>query len=402
MSKKKEQDLSLNDFTWDENVEDFFGIKATEEEENTQKVIEQFANEVDDEDDEDNEDEFDKEMKEKKAVTVKTKKDIDNNAEDDDDEEHDDEDNEKNKKSSKDKSFKKTEKFFENELEEEVVEESDLIKTVKSLKEKGVFSFAEIKEDTEFNEETLEDFFEAELEGRLNEELSNFATSLDEDAKLFLEFKKNGGKTSDFLKVFENDDIITSFEGVDFNEDENKAEQFLKEYYYQIDDVDEDEIEDKIEFLKERGKLSITAEKAFEKVSEKQKKEKEELNKSQEKARKAQLDKQKKYSEDLKKAIIETEVVGKIKINKKDKQEIFNYLMLPSIKLENGKKVTAFQKDLADVYNDKKMLIAFAKIIKDRFEISDLDVATKTVKQIKQTLRAGSKSETRKSLADFF
>lgn len=378
MSKKKEQDLNLNDFTWDENVEDFFGIKATEDDA-TEKVIEEFVKEEDEEEIDD----FDKEMAEKKAVTKTTVE-------------------EENEEEEEPKKAKKAEKFFEKELEEEATEESDLVKTVKSLKEKGIFSFAEIKEDEPLSEDTIEDFFETEIEGRLNEEMANFANSLDEDARLFLEFKRNGGRTADFLKVFENEDIISSFKDVDFNEDEHKAEQFLKEYYYQFEEMEEDEIEDKIEFLKDRGRLSVTAEKIFEKSSEQQRKEKEELNKKQEKIKKAQLDNQKLYAEDLKKAITETEVVGKIKINKKDKQELFNYLMLPSIKLENGKKVTAFQKDLADVYNDKKMLIAFAKIIKDRFEISDLDVATKTVKQIKQNLRAGSKSETRKSLADFF
>lgn len=386
MNKKKEnKDLNLDNFTWDDNVEDFFGIKATSENTEVEEAIQEFGKEDDSKEDKEDDD-FEKEIKSKKGITKETLKEKDSKKEGGD---------------KKEENVKEGD-FFTDEEEFEKEDSFSFKSTVHKLKEKGILNFVELKDDQEIDEEVFEDLFETELEGRLNEEFSNFANSLDEDAKLFLEFKKNGGKTTDFLKAFENEDLVSDFESVDFNEDENKAENFLIEYYYQFEDMDEDEMNDKIDFLKERGRLGVTAERVYTKVAEKKKKEKETLLKKQEKTRKAQIDSQKKYAEDLKQVITETEVVGKIKINKKDKQELFNYLMSPSIRLEDGRKVTAFQKDLADVYQDKKMLIAFAKIIKDRFEISDLDVATKAVKQIKKTLRANSKSETRKSLADFF
>ena len=166
--------------------------------------------------------------------------------------------------------------------------------------------------------------------------------------------------------------------------------------------MEDDEIIDKIEWLKERNKLEETANKVFNKFDKIRTKEREDLLKAQKKADINAKDNNRKYREDLKKTISEIDEVGKIKITKTDKDELFDFLMKPTIKSGNTY-ITPFREAMKMVYGDKKQLLALAKIVKAKFDITSIEASTTTkiTQKIKKNLIKGTQDTGKKALWDF-
>ncbi len=68
------------------------------------------------------------------------------------------------------------------------------------LKDNGIFAALEDEEFADgLSDEDLPDMIDKEVDARVEETMESFFDEMDEDAIAFLKFKKNGGKTSDFL-----------------------------------------------------------------------------------------------------------------------------------------------------------------------------------------------------------
>ena len=366
--KTKNNDViqGLEEFTWDNPGENFFDSPSEKEEvEQTAPVVEKPA-------DVEEEEEEDTSSKEKKV--------------------------EKPLKEEKEK-----EESFFTETVEDVKTSGSLKSTVKNFVDKGLFtSLTDEDFDSIDSDEDVETLVEKELENRLAERMQEFVEDLDEDAKDFIKFKRNGGKTVDYFETLDTSVFLDDLTKEDLIVDENIQKEFLIGYYTQFEELGDDEIKDKIEFLEERGRLSATAERFFDRLSKKKEKEKAELLKKTEDARINAKKNALKYQEELKKTLQEIDVVGKLKITKKDKKELYGYCMNPSLKREDGSKTTPFQDDLSKVFKDKKLLIALAKIIRDDFNINETEITTGVVRDIKKNLRKGSETIKRSSLTDYF
>lgn len=368
--QKNDNDTQLDQFNWDEG-NNFFNIDSEEKTDEVEEII--------------------KKLVEKKEIKEEEKK-----------------------EEEKDKSKKSKEKEKEEEKEEPVEffsetvttseEDSSVFKTTAKLfKDKGIFTT--LKDEDVATLETEDDFeeiFEKELDARLEEKMEEFVSSLDEDAKNFIKFKRNNGRTSDFFNSLETDIFLDDLTKEELLEDERIQEEFLRGYFVQFEKVEEEDLDDKIEFLKEKGKLTSTAEKNFEKLDNQRIKAKADALKKAEEEKETRRKNTLAYQEDLKKTLNETEVVGKINISKKDKTELFNYLVNPTIKNADGTRITEFQKNLSEVYKDKKSLIALAKVIKEGFNIDTTNTKTEVVKQVKRALRQSSETTNKKSLTDYF
>jgi len=371
MTTKKENN-SLEDFTWGSN-EEFFGIENEDRPTEVEAIKKEVFTEEDEDDDEKEED-----------------------TKNEDGEEEDKEELKDKKKTLKKEPKEKVEFFKEDETVETVATNLDF----KTLKENGTLQFISDEDLTE--ETSIEDILEKEFDGRLEVAIEEFAGDLDEEAKMFLKFKKAGGSTIEYLKTFEIDSFLDDVKEDDIKEDENTQIKFLKKYYENYEEMDDEEITDKIEWLKERGKIEETANKYFDKFDKVRQNQRADLIKKQKKAEEDAKEKSRLYKEDLKKTINETTEVGKIKLSKNDKTDLYDYLIKPSVKMKNGY-ITPFQKDMQEVYNDKKLLLALAKIVKNKFDI-DIETAatTKATKEIKKNLRAGSRETSKKTLFDYF
>lgn len=376
----KEED-NLENFIWegDSSSEDFFNIKDAEI---TDSV--EFVKEAVKKDDEEikpivNLEEDSKDKKTNKSVEENTKK----------------------------VEEEKTEKFFENNEEnpnedEIVTPVTSLSGVVKSLNTKGFFlSVDEEKGLPEsLTDEDAEDLFEQEINHRLHLQMESLKTTAGEEGAELMKFLKDGGTVAEYLSLYNTQVDLQAFKKEDLEKLPDEAENFLIEYYQEYEEMDKEEAKDKIEFLKERDKLNSTATKIYDRLDKESKEEKDKVLKEQKIAK----DKREKdatiYKADLKKVIDETEVVGTVKINKKEKVELYDYLIKPTIKTGKGF-ITGLQKDLSDIYADKKLLIALAKVIKEKFNIKDFSTETQVTQKIKQTLRSGSK-QTPKNLTDYF
>lgn len=360
MSTEKKE-TPLMDFSWDEG-EGFFGI-TPEETPPTKSTIK----ETDEEEE-----------------PAKLKGDEENKDGDDKDEED---------------SFD----FGEESKEESKSEKSNEWKNVYSqLKEKGYFS--EDEETEEIDAETLLEKLDQEVDAKLDEAIQDFMNELDDDAKAFLKFKKEGGDTKYFFQLYQQLSEIPEPKG------EVKSDKRFLEYYYRnIEKMDDDEIDDKLQWLEETGKLSKYAEKYYGELQEEIEEEKENAVRKQEEFAKKQEENRKKISNELKDLIDKSNEIKDWTITGKDKKDLHKYMTKPAIKLQNNKYLTQFQQDLQKVFEDKEKMILLAKLISSDFNIDDVKAKAKTevVKETKKKLESSKgnvndKGSRGKGLADYF
>lgn len=276
------------------------------------------------------------------------------------------------------------------------------------LKEKGVLTTVEFKDDEELSETDFINLTENEIDSRVDETFEGFFEELDSDAKLFLKFKKEGGSTSAFMEMIGETSTVPSG-----NIEEPGVQKRVLEYYYKnIEGVDEDDIADKLDWLEEGGRTEKYAKKYKGIIDRNDKDKKDKILKNQENINKDKEIEKDKFQKILKTTLSDIDTVNDFPITKKDKSELFTYITKPSVKVGKNKYITAFQKGLQDISNDNESLILLAKLIKSNFDIADLEkkVETKQTINLKNKLQKTKKynkpntsgGSGRKSLSDFF
>lgn len=297
---------------------------------------------------------------------------------------------------------------------EEIKEEEDDDKFFSTLtqefKEKKIFRTLEIKEDEEITEEKFFELAEEEATNRADEIIEAFMEELDEDGKAFLKFKKDGGSNADFLKVYRQSASIPE---VDIKTEEGQN-AILRYYYKNYDDMDEADIEDKLEWLAEHDKKESYAIKYNDKIKAQDKKIKEKLLKDQEKINEAKLKEAEKFVSSIKSIAESTDEIKGFKIDtKKEKAELTAFITKPSFETESGRTITGLQYSFMELFkkeNHEKLLL-LAKLLKNDFDFSSIAVKakTETTKSVKEKLnsqksssRPSSQNSSQKSLTDYF
>lgn len=286
-------------------------------------------------------------------------------------------------------------------------EDSNYYKSVyEQMKSQGIFS-VELEEGEELNEETFADLQDREIESRLEEALSDFVGSLDDEAKAFIKFKKEGGDTKQFFKLY---GTISEAPTPEIGDDMSH-ERFLKYYYSTYENMDVDEVEDKIDWLKEKGKLESYSLRFSDKIEQSQIKEKERIVKEQQEIAKQNEEKRKVFSNDLKNTIHDAEAIKDWPVTPKDKKELHRYMTKAAVKIGPNQYLTQLQSDLQEAFKDKEKLILIAKLLKDDFNIDYLkkSAITEETKKTKEKLsntkvkkRSSGNASRNRSLADFF
>lgn len=447
MSKKKTEN-SLEDFSFDDNVE-FFGVNSqgivlgnTDQNDatNSRKTQNQgkkdFESEDYNEEDEyeddfpDDTEFFGQNKKPKKEVVKNTKKSVEKNEEDEDDEEEDledsqqedqqeEEEEEEDKKPSK-RGRKKEPKFFEEDSDENSEDQEDQEKEKEfftnlalDLKTKGVFNL-DISENETLDEDEFFKKIDEEVENRVEETINALFEEMDEDAKKFIKFKQKGGNTSDFLAVYSTPLGIKNFD----KKNNNHVGHILNVYLSQVEGKDQEEIADMIDYLTTSGKAASTAEKYNNKLLQFEERKKEELIKKQEE----QLENKRREIEEFNKTLSEEldkiKDLGAFSLTEKDKKSIKNSLLKPTVKVKGNKFIPKFQAQLSEILQSKtpearKKLYILAKIFEDNFEFDFIknEVQNKVTKNIKlkikqakegAIIKTGAPSRAKKSIADYF
>lgn len=437
MAKETENAKSslLETFEFD-NDNEFFGVPVEKDDKplnikevksdsiNTDKKEEATSIKEVKSDDEDNELEDEKFFEEPKESK---KKKVEFIEDDDDDSEIEKPDNKKKKPvtTKKPEALSEIEtpedeedgKTDNNKEEEDKKEEDDKFYTTLALelKEKGILESAEIPKDKDLTEDEFFELQEKEIEARVDETFQAFFEELDEDARRFLKHKKNGGTTHDFLATYAASDI-----GIEEFDENDKAQvnRVLNYYLTTVEELDGDELEDRMKYITEGGKTKITAAKFFNKIKETEKLEREALEKAVEKASIKKQENAKAFNTELANVAKETETVGDFTIPKAEIPKLIQSIIKPTVKVGKNKYTPSFQNKLSKILNagtaeDKQRLLLLAKLVDDDFKVGDnfkTKKKTEVTKEIRSKLKEAktqpkthsSGSQNKRQLSDFF
>lgn len=365
--KEDTKKLTDVDFKWDDA--DFFGIK--EETDKVDEIVEEVKKEIKVDD---------------KKETVEDKTD------------------------TKEVKEEKEETFFEEEKEEVKIEEEEEIKDdffvnlTKDLKERNVFSTVDIPEDEVIDEEKFFELHTKEVENRVDEVFQGFFEELDDDGAAFLKFKKEGGNTKDFFKVYSQGSNTPKLEDL---ETDHEKEAVIKHYLQNYDDIDSSDIESRITWMKDNNVIDKYSDRYSNKIKEIDKKSKIELEKRIEENKKIEAKQRSEFKTEIKSFIKDNNVLDEFQV----KSSLVNYITEPSIKVGVNQYVTPLQNKLAEVFKDREKLVKLSVILESDFDFSDLvkKVETKNTREIKSNLRrqsetkkSSSRARGRKSLAEWF
>ena len=320
----------------------------------------------------------------------------------------DKEDKEPEKKpEEKEPEEEKVEEPFSEVQKEEEPEEEIFNDYAKVLKDVGVLENVEIPEDEEITQEKLIELQEQEIESRVEEAIEGFMGELDDDGKAFLKFKKEGGDTRQFFEMMKETSELPQGD----IDDEYFQKKVTKYYLKTVDNMDDEDVEDRIAWLEETGKLERYAERYNNKLQTiKEKKEQEAVERQKQLAKQQEKDRMA-FISTLKDTLSNTDSIKDFPITKQEKKELVDFITKPTIKVDKSKYVSGFSKAINEVTNDPQKLILLAKLLKNDFDISDVikQTETKEVKKLKNNIQRAKKSSppktyssNRKSLADFF
>lgn len=334
-------------------------------------------------------------VKQEKPKSDKKEKEEDDNEE----EELEDEDffsKDKNKVDNTDKVDKKEQKVIEDNEDKTTIDDTKFYSTLTSeLKEKGIFQHIELpKEGEELDEDGFLDKFEDELEARLNEGFESYAEKMDEDGKEFIKLSRKGANIKDFVEAYYGSGI--DYKTVDL-EDEGQRDEILRYYLTTQEKLKGEDLDDRIETLKDKGKADAKAKIWLEALKEADEKAKKDYNKKIGDQAVAKKERVKKFNDSLTSEIDKVEAVNNYPITKEDQKTLKSFFTKPSVKA--GKDyVTPFNAKLAQVLSpknkeDREKLILLGTLLNNDFDFTKIapKVETGIVRKIKDTLKDAKK-----------
>lgn len=314
----------------------------------------------------------------------KPQEDDTNSDEEDVEADIEEEEEEKTSKKKATKADKEASKDDEDEEEETLGADGSVYNDFfNDLKEHGIFKNVDIEDGEELTPEKLFELHQAEYEAEVDNRLEAFGNRLGDDGKHFIEFIKRGGRTQDYL------DQIQSFSvDLEGDLDDEDYQDHIIAHKMQQDGRDQDEIEERLEYLHEKGKKKQVAEKALQAVKQAVKQRKDDMLAKAQAHQQQLINSKREYIQGLREAIEDVDTINGIKIHDKQKEHLIDFLTKDAYVAKDGSHVTAFQKKLHEVFQDPHKSILMAKMLSSDFDFSDYakSIESKTTKKIKSNL----------------
>jgi len=281
----------------------------------------------------------------------------------------------------------------------------------KTLTEKGIFQNVEIKDGDTIDGEKLIELQDQEIEARLEETFESFFQEMDEDGIAFLKYKKAGGDTRTFLNAYSQSlELPTS----DLSTEEGQ-EKMLRYYYKNIEKLDAEDVDDRIEWAKEGKKMEKLSLKYSKTVTEMEQQRRDQVLLETQEAERAAADSRKEFETSLVKTLQAAEEIEGVPVTKEDKASLGTYLSKPVVKIGKNKYITGMQADIQKIWQDKdrSKLLLLAKFVKAGLKLEGVEkkAVTKKVAEVKKAVftqrntagvSGGSGEGERKSLADYW
>lgn len=263
----------------------------------------------------------------------------------------------------------------------------DFYKTLTSeLKEKGIFSNVEVEDDEEVDEDRFFELQEEEVEARAEDLVKGLIVELKEDPTVaaMIKYVRNGGKATNFLASMSQ--LPTNTFPADYDiADKKNATKLLEFAYKTFEEMDAEEIKDKLEWLEEKGKTLDTAEKYHKRIV----KADDQKTKAMLDAQVAARDKNKKDNENLRNSLTEAlkeDKIGDFPFSAKEKKELPDLITKATVKVAEGRYITEFHAKMQDVLKTPKKLVILLKLLNNGFDTKDL------LKEVNTTVTAKAKS----------
>jgi hypothetical protein len=275
------------------------------------------------------------------------------------------------------------EEIINNEDDELSSEDGILLKNIlDDLKEKNIIDFQLEEGKDQITVEEFLEIFQKNKDDEVNKEITSFAESLGEEGKAYIEFMRNGGKTADFIKLYLADSELP----VQNIDSEKNQEIFLRYYLQTTDELSDDEIDEEIESIKEKGQLEKKAKRAFTKVNNMLVEERQTAIEQQKQIRKEEEQNRKQFITSLSSILKTKNNIQNFNITDKDRKELVANITIPSVVVGKNK-ITPIQAKLNEIYKDPEKLILFSKLVMNDFDTTDLEKSLET-QTTKRTLKA--------------
>jgi hypothetical protein len=286
------------------------------------------------------------------------------------------------------------------EEEEEIVEETEEVETPDPIKDflTGLSSVGLLPEtDEEITPEAAIEAIilntEQYIEQGVSEVIESWKEDIGERGVEFAKFVKAGGNPDDYFKAYAQDHLQFDVSS------ERGQEAFLTWYYSKHDEMDEEDIEDRLLSLRDKEKTGDTAKRLYSKLKDKRDKEAQEIVKSQLAKEEKQRAATRKEQERLLSGLQKVDSFGELKINKLEKPVLINFIARPS-ETYDGQRVTGVTKAMNELYDKPEALMAFAKWAKSGFDKSFFSKESSAAK--KETKRDFKPQPKKKSVLDYF
>ena len=300
----------------------------------------------------------------------------------------------------KDEVFKDLETF-----EEEDEEDSDEIDvapsktpttnikdSVKHLIEEGIL---DLDEDEELPEDVDSNYLYSKIEKSIEKKFEDSVAGLPDDVKNLIKFVHNGGSMKDFVSSIS--DSFELSEDIDLDDEDNQEK--VMRHLLKEDGEDNELIEAQIEFLKDSGKLSSITQRKFNRWKAEKKEETDNLLAQQRQQKTLARENQIKFKKDIGDLLSESQEIKGLSVSQKEIQELPSYISDTSVKLQDGRQITPFYRDLFESLKEPEKLIALAKLVKSDFDFSDIKkgIVTKQTRKLKEDLQRQNKSPEKRS-----
>lgn len=261
--------------------------------------------------------------------------------------------------------------------------------TLSHLKEKGYIDY-ELEDGQELTEELaeqiVEDNFDERVEGRVEELFAEVPDSV----KSIVKYAIGGGNVNTLLSSMAKQNASPVKEDMDMEDESNQILVVKADRIAQGEDSETAEAY--TDFLKESGKLKTVAEKVHVSVIAKQKQAlKQQFEAAGEKKKQDKIN-QRAFKSELTDTVNKAETLNGLAITKIDKRELPTYMADRTVKLEDGRQVTAMQRDLFKAMQDKDKSVILAKLLKNDFNFNGIikGAKTKYTKEIKRDITRSS------------
>jgi hypothetical protein len=274
----------------------------------------------------------------------------------------------------------------------------DLTDLAMDLKERGILNF-EIGDKEKIDEDKFFELQNNEIQAGIDSFVESFIDALksDEEAAAFIRFKKEGGTTEEFLRTYAPvSQMPVNLDITDESNQERVARYIIRNLEHT---QDEDDIQSRIEYLKENGKLEAFSKKGQNRLKEMKKKQEETLVKSQAEQRARQEQSRKEFQTVLKRTA-EKDSLLDIPITDEERKVLPSFISEPTVKM-GDRYVPRLHASISEILTgkDPEKLLLLGKILYNDFKMDSIKRKAKTELVKESRVAAGIKGKPHSSSA---